>query len=46
MQLPGADLPYGKMPQRPRAQIVRLFLVFTSIWQEDDGKIFKAPRAL
>ena len=28
-----------------RAQMVRLFLVFTYIWQEDVAKIFKVPRA-
>ena len=27
-----------------RAQMVRLFLVFTYIWQEDAAKIFKVPR--
>ena len=29
----------------PRAQMVRLFLVFTYIWQKDDAKISKVPRA-
>ena len=28
-----------------RAQMVKLFLVFTYIWQEDVEKIFKVPRA-
>ena len=28
-----------------RAQMVRLFLIFTCIWQEDVAKIFKVPRA-
>ena len=28
-----------------RAQMLRLFLVFTYIWQEDVVKIFKVPRA-
>ena len=28
-----------------RAQMMRLFLVFTYIWQEDVAKIFKVPRA-
>ena len=27
------------------AQMVRLFLVFTYVWQEDVAKIFKVPRA-
>ena len=31
--------------KRFRAQMVRLFLVFTYIWQEDVAKIFKVPRA-
>ena len=30
----------------PRAQMVRLFLAFTYIWQEDSGKISKLPWAL
>ena len=30
----------------PRAQMVRLFLVFTYIWQEDVAKIFKVPMSL
>ena len=28
-----------------RAQMVRLFLVFTYVWQEDVAKIFKVQRA-
>ena len=28
-----------------RAQMVRLFLVFTYIWQKDVAKIFKVPRS-
>ena len=31
--------------QGPRAQMVRLFLVFTYIWQEDVAKISKVPGA-
>ena len=45
MQQLGPDLPYGRVP-RPRAHnMVRLFLVFTSIWQEDAAKIPKVPGA-
>ena len=45
----GMDLPYGTLAQCqwPRAQMVRLFLVFTLIWQEDVPKLPKvlgAPR--
>ena len=29
--------------QWPRAHMVKLFLVFTYIWQEDLAKIFKKP---
>ena len=29
--------------QGPRAQMVRLFLLFTSIWQEDVAKIPEVP---
>ena len=45
MQLPGPDLPCGTVPG-PRAQTVRLFLVFTYIWHEDVTKIPKVPGAL
>ena len=38
MQLPALYFPYGKVPG-PHAQIVRLFLVFTYIKQEDVAKI-------
>ena len=31
--------------QGPCAQMVRLFLVFTYIWQEDAAKISKVPEA-
>ena len=31
--------------ERLRAQMVRLFLVFTCIWQEDDAKFPKVPGA-
>ena len=42
MQQPGPHLFYGTVPG-PRAQMVRLFLVFTYIWQEDVAKIPKVP---
>ena len=44
MQQPGPDLSYGTVPG-PRAQMVRLFLIFTYIWQEDLAKIPKVPGA-
>ena len=45
MQQPGPDLPYGTCHQRPRAQMLKLFLVFTYIWQEDVAKIPNVPGA-
>ena len=39
------DLPYGTV-SGPRAQMIRLFLAFTYIWQEDFAKISKVPGAL
>ena len=44
MQQPEPDLFYGTVPE-PRAQIVRLFFVFTCIWLEDLAKIPKVPGA-
>ena len=44
MQQPGPDLFYGTVPG-PRAQMVRLFLIFTYIWQEDLAKILIVPGA-
>ena len=44
MQQPEPDLPYGTVP-RPRAQMVRLVLVFTFIWQENVAKLPKVPGA-
>ena len=44
MQQPESDLFHGTVPG-PRAQMVRLFLVFTYIWQEDLAKIPKEPGA-
>ena len=32
--------------QKPRAQMVRLFLIFSYIWQEDVAKLPKVPGAL
>ena len=46
MQSLGSDLPRQEC-LGPRSQIVRLFWVFTCIWQKDVAKIFKdswAPR--
>ena len=40
MRQPGPDLPYGTVPG-PRAQMVRLFLVFTYIWREDVANSLK-----
>ena len=42
MQLPGPDLSYGTVPGAPRLD-VRLFLVFTYIFQEDVTIIPKVP---
>ena len=44
MQRPGLGLSYGAVPE-PRAQMVRLYLIFTYIWQEDLAKIPKMPDA-
>ena len=44
MQQPGPDLFYGTVPG-PNAQMERLFLIFSYIWQEDLTKIPKAPGA-
>ena len=44
MLQPGPDLFYDTVPG-PQAQMVRLFLIFTYIWQEDLAKIPKVPRA-
>ena len=44
-QQPGPDLFYGTVPG-PRAQMVRLFLIFTYLyWQQDLAKIPKVPGA-
>ena len=47
MQYPGpSDLPYGIVPGVPRSDgSLRLFLVFTFIWQENAVKIPKVPGA-
>ena len=42
MQQPKPDLFFGTVPG-PRAQMVRLFFIFTSIWKEDRAKIPKVP---
>ena len=39
---PGLDLPYGTLPEAC-AQMIRLFLVFIYIWQEDVAQISKVP---
>ena len=44
MQRPRPDLSYGTVTG-PRAQMVRLFLIFTYIWQKDLAKIPKVPGA-
>ena len=42
MQKPGPDLPHG-IVLGSRAQMVKLFLVFTYVWQEDVAKITQVP---
>ena len=44
MQQPGPDLFYGTVPGPP-TQMVRLFFIFTYIWQEDLAKIPNVPGA-
>ena len=39
---PGLDLQYGTLLEA-RSQMVRLFLVFIYIWQEDVAQISKVP---
>ena len=44
MQQPELDLFYGTVTG-PRAQMVKLFFIFTYIWQEYLAKIPKVPGA-
>ena len=44
MQQAEPDLFYGTVTG-PRAQMVRLFFIFTYTWQEDLAKIPKVPEA-
>ena len=44
MQQPEPDLFYGTVTG-PRPQMVRLFFIFTYIWQEELAKIPKVPGA-
>ena len=44
MQQPEPDLFCGTEPG-PRTQMVRLFFIFTYIWQQDLAKIPKVPGA-
>ena len=43
MQQPEPDLFYGTVPV-PRAQMVRLFFIFTYIWLEELANIPKVPQ--
>ena len=43
-QLRPDSIQYGTVQLGPRAQIMKLFLVFTYIWQKDVAKISKMPR--